>query len=186
MSDLMRRLENRFYAAVRHPDAGSVACDAPAVDGDLESLRDAEYCLLVSYRRDGTPVPTPLWFALDGDRAVFESDADAVKLKRLRRNPRVRVAAATFRGRPLAPPVEAVARILAPEEEAPAERALAEKYGRTRRVLQRMRPPPPAGLAYVELRARSDAGVTSRSIATPASVTPSGSGTSVRPVSRNP
>jgi len=155
MSDLMRRLENRFYAAVRHPDAGSVA-GAPAGDGGLESLRDAEYCLLVSYRRDGTPVPTPLWFALDGDRAVFESDADMVKLKRMRRNPHVRVAPATFRGRPLGPPIEATARILEPGEHAGAEAALARKYGLTRRVVARLHPTPPAGLAYVELRATDE------------------------------
>ena len=152
MSDLMRRLENRFYAAVRHPQAGSVV-DAEPGNAGVESLGDHDYCVLVSYRRDGRPVATPLWFALNSDRAVFEADADTAKVKRMRRNPHVRVAPATFRGRPLGPPVEATARILPPAEHADAEHALAQKYGLTRRLIQRLRPMPDAGPAYVELRA---------------------------------
>jgi uncharacterized protein len=150
----LRALENRFYALIRHRKARSAADAEPATDG-LESLASVNHCLVVTYRRDGTPVPTPVWFALDGDRLVFESDADTAKIKRLRRDAQVRVAPCNSRGRPVGPPVEGTARILGPEEHAAAERALAEKYGLSRRVVQRVRPAAPEGAAYVEVRARA-------------------------------
>jgi PPOX class probable F420-dependent enzyme len=145
-----RRLENRLYAAIRHPGASEVAGAEPA-NGMLEPLDGRRHCLLVSYRRSGDPVATPVWFALDGDRLVFESDADSAKVRRIRRDPRVRVAPCTLRGNPLGPPVEGVARVLEPAEAEAAERALDRKYGRLRRLLTRMRPVPPAGLAYLEV-----------------------------------
>jgi PPOX class probable F420-dependent enzyme len=148
----LRALENRFYALIRHRAADSAAKAPPARDG-LDSFASASYCLVVTYRRDGTPVPTPVWFALDGDRVVFESDSDSGKVKRVRREPHVRVAPCSSRGRPLAPPVEGVARILEGAEAEAAERALAERYGTSRRVSQRLRPAAP-GHTYVEIRAR--------------------------------
>src|SRR5688500_7634040 len=157
----VRDLENRFYARIRHSQAGAVAEAEPA-EGSLEAAASTPYCLLVTYRRDGTPVPTPVWVARDGERLVFESDADAPKVKRLRRNPQVRVAPCNSRGRPLGPPLEARARILGPEEEAAAERALADRHGLQRRIAQRLRPEAPEGPAYVEVtastRAESGAG----------------------------
>jgi len=150
MTERSRRLENRVYAAIRHPGASQVA-DAEPAGGTLEPLEGRRHCLLVSYRRSGAPVATPVWFALDGERLVFESDADSAKVSRMRRDPRVRVAPCTLRGDPLGPPVEGVARILEPPEADAAERALDRKYGRLRRLLTRMRPVPPAGPAYVEV-----------------------------------
>jgi PPOX class probable F420-dependent enzyme len=147
----MRALENRFFALVRHRDASAAADAAPAASR-LDSLGSREYCLLVTYRRDGTPVPTPVWFALEEDRLVFMSDSDSAKVRRLRRDPRVRVAPCSSRGRPLGPPVEAQARVLPPEDEPAAERSLARKYGLRRRISERLRPSRP-GDAYVEVRA---------------------------------
>jgi putative flavoprotein involved in K+ transport len=145
-----RRVENRAYRALRHPRAGAAAAALPG-PATLERLAASRHCLLISYRRTGEPVPTPVWFALDGDRLVFESDADAAKVRRLRRQPRVRVAPCSSRGRPLGAPVEAVARVLGPPEADAAERALDGRYGATRRLLTRLRPAPAAGVAYVEV-----------------------------------
>lgn len=150
----LRDLENRVYRAIRHGDAAAVAEAEPAAAPDgLSALAGSDHCLLVTYRRDGTPVPTPVWFAVDGGRVVFESDADSAKVRRLRRDPRVRVAPCNSRGRPSGPPVEGTARILGPEEAEAAERLLAERYGIARRVAQRLRPTPEAGPAYVEVTA---------------------------------
>ena len=152
LRERLHRLENRFYVAIRDPSAGDVA-DAPLGPAGLDALHDHEYCLVVSYRRSGQPIATPVWFAIDGDRLVFESDADSLKLKRIGRNPKVRVAPCSSRGRPLAPPAEATARILDDDEEPAAERALAEKYGWSRTLTSRIRPTSPAGFAYVEVTA---------------------------------
>ena len=79
------------------------------------ALAGARYLNLESFRRDGTGVRTPLWFAPSADGAVFYiySVADSFKIKRLRRTPRCRIAACTMRGVPTGPWLDATATILA-------------------------------------------------------------------------
>jgi PPOX class probable F420-dependent enzyme len=99
---------------------------------DLALLRGAKTILLTTYRRDGTPVATPVSIAFAGDRAFFRSYDKAWKTKRLRNNPEVEVAASTLRGRPSGPPVHARAILLDGEQADIAARALARHH----RVLQ--------------------------------------------------
>ena len=84
--------------------------------------------LLTTYRRDGTPVGTPVSIAVEGDRAYVRTYDTAWKLRRIRRNPAVEIAPATFRGRPTGPAIRARARLLGGDESAHAGRALARKY----------------------------------------------------------
>jgi PPOX class probable F420-dependent enzyme len=50
------------------------------------------YINLVTYKRSGAGVETPVWFAeLDGRHYVF-SEGDAYKVKRLRKNPTIKAA----------------------------------------------------------------------------------------------
>jgi PPOX class probable F420-dependent enzyme len=100
----------RLYPRITVP-AGEQLAEQPAT-GALEDLRGRKYCTVVSFRRDGTPVATPVWFGLDGDRLFFRSLASGAKLKRIRRDARVLVAPCTSRGRPSGPPFEASARVL--------------------------------------------------------------------------
>lgn len=135
-----------LYQRMRHREAMR-AVDAPLV---AEPLPDAEYTLLVTFRRDGRGVPTPVWGARDGERLVFSTEDGSPKLRRLRNRPEVRVAPCDARGKPAGPPRAGVARVLAVDEEAAAERALDAKYGRKRRVYERVVPSGP--LVYVEVR----------------------------------
>ena len=50
------------------------------------------YLSLTTFRRDGRPVATPVWFAVDGDRIVALSGATEGKVKQIRNNSRVMVA----------------------------------------------------------------------------------------------
>jgi PPOX class probable F420-dependent enzyme len=52
-----------------------------------------------SFRKDGTPVDTPLWVVYIGGRLGSYTDDRSFKAKRLRRNPRVEVAACDVWGR---------------------------------------------------------------------------------------
>lgn len=123
-------IEDRALDALRSRAAHGVSSDAAT--GDLASFRGRRYCVLVTYRRDGTAVPSPLWFAeVDGRLYVHTG---GWKLKRVVANPRVRVAPSRFRGQPLAPPVDATARVVPPEGRDRAESALAAKYGLVRRL----------------------------------------------------
>src|SRR5918995_3216695 len=84
--------------------------------------------LLTTFRRDGTPVRTPVNIAVDGDRAFIRSSDSAGKVKRIRNNPEVTIAPCTGRGRPTGPPITARARILSGQDSARAGRLLARKH----------------------------------------------------------
>ena len=56
--------------------------------------------LLTTYRRDGTPVSTPVDIVVDGDRAFVRTFDTAWKLKRIRNNSTVKIAPSTARGKP--------------------------------------------------------------------------------------
>lgn len=63
------------------------------------SLANAKYVSFTTFRKDGTPVSTPVWFAPLGDRFVFMSNDNVGKTKRLARDSRVEVRACDVRGR---------------------------------------------------------------------------------------
>ena len=68
-----------------------------ADERDVPFANDS-YINLETFKRDGTGVKTPVWAApLDGALVVMSAGA-AYKVKRLRRDPRVRVAACDVRG----------------------------------------------------------------------------------------
>jgi uncharacterized protein len=67
----------------------------------LEKLDSARYALLRSFRPDGTPVDTPIWFALDGPpgRAMVFRTKVGPKTRRLAARGDVEVTACDYRGR---------------------------------------------------------------------------------------
>ncbi len=84
--------------------------------------------LLTSFKRDGTPVGTPVHIAVDDGHIHFRSYEKAWKTKRIRRNPHIRIAPSTMRGEPTGPAIEARARILEGDEARRAARAIGRKY----------------------------------------------------------
>lgn len=116
--------------AARTAPRGVRSIDREPRTGTVAEVRGSKRSLLVTYRRDGTPVPTPVWAAVGDDgRLYVRSERAAGKVKRLRRDPRLLVAPCTVRGRPLGAPFEARARVLDSHEEPLAERILASRYG---------------------------------------------------------
>jgi predicted pyridoxine 5'-phosphate oxidase superfamily flavin-nucleotide-binding protein len=59
----------------------------------LAALDGEKYLSLTTFRRDGTPVATPVWFVVDDGRVLVWTSAASWKAKRLRRDSRVRIAA---------------------------------------------------------------------------------------------
>ena len=94
----------------------------------LERFEPAWAVLLTSYRRDGTPVGTPVSLAVEGDRGFVRSPGNAWKVKRIRHDPRVEIAPCTVRGRPTGPPAAAMARRLDGDEARHAARALRRRH----------------------------------------------------------
>ena len=85
--------------------------------GSLLSQFDGENVILVeTYRKSGTPVRTPVWFLRESDRLVVHTGGNSGKVKRIRGNPKVRVAPSKFRGEPKGDYVDARAEIVSDPE----------------------------------------------------------------------
>ncbi len=61
--------------------------DQEVVHGDFSPLDRHAHCLLVTYKRDGSPIAAPVWFARDADtrRLYIWTEHQASKAKRLAR-----------------------------------------------------------------------------------------------------
>ena len=142
-----------FYDRARHKTAFESAVE-PGTASDFAGLKGHKYALLVTFRKDGTAVPTPVWFALlDDRRLVTSSEERTAKVRRMRRDPRARVFPCDPRGKPLGPGVEGTARILQDADECErAEAALDRHYGRTRRIYEKLLAPK-EGMVYLEVTA---------------------------------
>jgi PPOX class probable F420-dependent enzyme len=102
---------------------------------EFERLAAEKYLLLTTFRRDGTPVPTPVWAAGDGDELVLWSERKAGKVKRIRNSGHVEVQACDFRGRRThGDVVPGHARLLDLDETEKARKKIARKYGITGQV----------------------------------------------------
>ncbi len=101
-------------------DAGSDAALAP--------LRGQKYASLVTFRKSGVGVPTPIWFAEEGGRLYVMTRSDSGKFKRLRNRPEATMAPCTMRGRVTGLSVKVQGRLLSGEEEKAARRAMCRKY----------------------------------------------------------
>jgi PPOX class probable F420-dependent enzyme len=100
----------------------------------VDALAEAPYVSLTSYRKDGTPVATPLWVVRDGDALAVWTPTDSWKVKRIRRNPQVTVAPCQFRGQLTGDPVPGRAEVMSAEDTQRVRDLLRRKYGLTGRL----------------------------------------------------
>jgi PPOX class probable F420-dependent enzyme len=78
---------------------------------------DAKYVNLRSFKRDGSPIDTPVWFAVVGGRIVIFTDGTSYKVKRIRRNAKVELARCGARGQLLGPWLPGRCRVVEGEPE---------------------------------------------------------------------
>ncbi len=103
----------------------------------LARFSDRMYLNLVTYRRSGAAVPTPLWFVEEGGVLYVRTPAKSGKVKRLRDNPRVRVAPSDGRGNPKGAWVDGRARVVVDGAEAErANRLVHRKYGWRKKLIE--------------------------------------------------
>lgn len=96
------------------------------------SLASAQYASLTTFRKDGTAVPTPIWFTIyEPNGTIYvETGATSGKVKRIRHTQRVTLAQCTARGKVTGDVFEGQARIVTDIEEIfIAKGALHRKYG---------------------------------------------------------
>lgn len=105
------------------------------MNSKLAPFANQSYLNLESYRKTGEAIRTPLWFAQDGDVLYFYTIAHSFKVKRLKNNPRCRIAPCDMRGNLKGDWLDAKARLLEPEEAKHADNLLNAKYGLMKRTL---------------------------------------------------
>jgi PPOX class probable F420-dependent enzyme len=95
-------------------------------------LGDEKFVSLTTFKRNGDGVASPMWIACDGEQLLAWTPADAWKVKRIRRDPRVtlRRCGRTGRVRAQQPLLAGTAEVITdPSEVARVESLLKHKYG---------------------------------------------------------
>lgn len=110
----------------------------------IAQFATAKYLNLETFRKTGVGVRTPVWFAQEQARPAaapggganpnppvfyIYSAPDAGKVKRIRNNPKVRIAPCTMRGELRGAWIDSQARICAGDEAAHGQDLLRRKYG---------------------------------------------------------
>src|SRR5205809_4490071 len=96
-----------------------------AIPGEFQGQK---YVSLVTFRKNGVPVYTPLWFAEHDGKLYVQTRSDSGKYKRIRNNPQVRIAPCTMRGKITGPEFAGTARILPTEDWPCARNTIHRKY----------------------------------------------------------
>ncbi|MFC6012236.1 PPOX class F420-dependent oxidoreductase [Nocardia lasii] len=94
----------------------------------LGELATADYVLLTTFRKDGTPVGTPIWAVAREDKLFVWTVTDSWKVKRIRRNPAVTMQPCSVRGDAHGAVVAGTARLLDGAETEQVRSALRRKY----------------------------------------------------------
>jgi len=96
----------------------------------LSSFDHEKVISLETYRRSGKPVRTPVWFLKEDGVLYVHTDDSTGKVKRIRRNPKVRIAPSHFRGKPKAEYIDARAELETnPEKVEKYHSMIYKKYG---------------------------------------------------------
>ena len=105
----------------------------PAVEV-TSALQGYRYLNLTTFRKNGIPVVTTVWFAQANDTVYLWTAKTSGKVKRIRNNPTVQIMPSTHLGRPCGPGIEATARILPVGEQHTAQQLMDRKYGWQKRM----------------------------------------------------
>jgi hypothetical protein len=102
----------------------------------VADLARARYISLTTFKRDGTPVSTPVWVVSDdGIRLLVWTGAATWKVRRLQRDARVLVARSSFRGRERGERIAGRAHVV---PDPGIDELLRRKYGWQKRLVDRL------------------------------------------------
>lgn len=98
----------------------------------------SHYLNLKTFRKNGRPVATPMWFVETGDGSLLmQTWAGSAKVKRIRNQETVEVAPSDARGRESGPPRKGSCRVHSAESASgrQADQLLSQRYGWQRRLV---------------------------------------------------
>jgi PPOX class probable F420-dependent enzyme len=94
----------------------------------LGAIGKADYVLLTTFRKDGTPVGTAVWAVEEAGKLYVWTVTDSWKVKRLRRNPAVTLQPCNPAGKPRGEVIEGTGRVLDAEGTDRVRKLLEKKY----------------------------------------------------------
>jgi uncharacterized protein len=93
-----------------------------------KEIHEQKYISLTTFRKNGAAVNTPVWFAEKDDKLYVQTRNDSGKYKRIRNDPRVKIAPCTMRGKVTGPEFAGKASILPGGQWKQAKEAVNSKY----------------------------------------------------------
>ena len=101
----------------------------------LDQFLDQKYINLETYKKDGTPVRTPVWFVIDNDLIYVITRDSTGKVKRLKNNQDVQIVSCAFKGEPKNKWIKGKAEKITGEEADIAIKLRKKKYGMSARLI---------------------------------------------------
>jgi len=95
----------------------------------LEQFLDQKYINLETYKKDGTPIRTPVWFVIGNDLIYVITRESTGKVKRLKHNQDVRIVPCSFKGQSKNEWVKGRAEMITGEEADEIIKLRKKKYG---------------------------------------------------------
>jgi PPOX class probable F420-dependent enzyme len=98
-------------------------------EGKLAQFANQKYLNLETYKRSGQVVQTPVWFIEDNEVLYVYTRSHSGKVKRVRRNPHVRVVPCSLRGQPKGAWIDGEAKFADAAETERVNQLIKQKYG---------------------------------------------------------
>ena len=95
----------------------------------LEQFLNQKYINLETYKKDGTPIRTPVWFVIGNDLIYVITRESTGKVKRLKHNQDVRIVPCSFKGQSKNEWVKGKAEMITGEEADEIIKLRKKKYG---------------------------------------------------------
>jgi uncharacterized protein len=95
----------------------------------LEQFSGRKYIAVESYKKDGTPKVTAVQSIEDAGMVWFRTDPGTWKVRRIRRDPHVRIALSDRSGKPTAAWVDGDAQVVEGEESDRMQKVFRKEYG---------------------------------------------------------
>jgi len=101
----------------------------------LDQFLDQKYINLETYKKDGTPVRTQVWFVIDNDLIYVITRDSTGKVKRLENNQDVQIVSCSFKGEPKNEWIKGKAEKITGKEADIAIKLRKKKYGMSARLI---------------------------------------------------
>ena len=101
-----------------------------------EIFKGRQFCLLTTFKKDGSAVPTPMWFFIKNEKMYMTTRGQSWKVKRIRRTSEVKIASCNSSGGQCGRPFSAQATLVEETTERDAAKAgLNHKYGLKKKII---------------------------------------------------